>query len=140
MRGRADTGGRVDVDPHVALVGQRGFARVDPHSHANGPVAEGRLGGLGRCDRVRRAAEREEERISLCVDLDAVVPAADVAKRPSMIREQLGIVVAVLLQQAGGAFDVREDERDGAGRKIAQDRTRMKVLPLRRKPAGRGGG
>jgi hypothetical protein len=64
----------VDVLADVALLSEKGRAGVDPHSHTHGAVrgeAFGDLGGGREC--FRRGREREEEGVSLGVDLHPAV-------------------------------------------------------------------
>src|SRR6476620_6897864 len=63
--------------------------------------------------------ERDEECVSLGVDLDAAVRRKGLAKQEPMGLERLAVAVAEGLQQPSGAFDVGEEKRDGARRKVA---------------------
>ena len=74
----ADASGAHDVEAEVPLAAERRLARVEPHAHAHGRVVrpDGRRVGTLRfhrgLDRVACPREREEERVALRVDLDAV--------------------------------------------------------------------
>ena len=117
-----DPRGAVDVDPDVALVGHDGLPRVEPHANADRTVVERRLPLGGRGKRVGRAGERDEERVALRVDLDAAVPRERVPQQTTVLAQQLDVAVSVLVQQPRRAFDVREQEGDRAGWKLAHNR------------------
>ena len=77
--GRAEPGRPHDVEPQISLAAESGLPGVQAHPHANvdavGPLV---LGMRALCldrrrDRVPGAREGEEERVALCVDLDAAV-------------------------------------------------------------------
>ena len=78
MAGRADPRRAHDVDPDVALLADDGLAGVQAHPDgqpaAVRPAVRGEplLRRDGCCDRVAGAGEGEEERVALCVHLDAV--------------------------------------------------------------------
>ena len=69
----------------------------------------------GGCYCVGRACEGDEERVALGVDLDAVVRLPRIAKRRP-VQSELGCVRrrSDLVEQRRRAFDVGEEERDGA--------------------------
>src|SRR5207253_10694587 len=68
-----DTRTLVHVEPDVTLFRQPRLARVQAHPHANRATGKGTLAVRSSGDRVRRAGEGDEERITLRVDLDALV-------------------------------------------------------------------
>jgi hypothetical protein len=74
--------------------------------------------------RVRRAGESDEERITLCVDLDALVVGERRAESPPMLMQRIPVVVAELVQQPRRSLHVREQQRHDAGREIAHHRRR----------------
>ena len=92
----------------------------------------GRLPARGSADRtesireVRRCShgtgrrrEREEKSVTLRVHLDAAVVGACFAYQCTVIGERVRVCLrAELVQQRRRAFDVGEDKRDGAGRKL----------------------
>jgi len=51
-------------------------------------------------------------------DLDAAVAAERGTKHAPVLGEDIGVAVAELVQQPGGALDVGEEERDGARWKL----------------------
>ena len=77
-----------------------------------GPDSEGAAAVLRRLEGAVRRAEREEEGVPLGVDLDPAVASEGFPKHTAMLGE--GVRVSPLtqfMQQAGGSFDVREQER-----------------------------
>src|SRR6266508_844806 len=98
VRGRADAGGLVYVDPDVALVGQLRLARVDADADLNWAFAQRSLRCVRSRDRLLRACERVAEGIALGIDLDAAVPPEGLAQPPPVLRECLGIALTKLLQ------------------------------------------
>ena len=87
-----------------------------------GPSPSAACPSRGRRKRVRRAGERDEERVALRVHLDAAVPGERVPQHTPVLAQQLDVALSVLVQQPRRAFDVREQERDGAGWKLAHNR------------------
>src|SRR5207244_4067802 len=116
---RGDPGTLVHVEADVPLLAQPRLAGVQPHPHANRSVGERALAVRRRGDRVRRAGERDEERVSLRVDLDTAVLGERRAKSPPMHLQRLGVVVAERVQQTRRALDVREEERHHTRRELA---------------------
>ena len=73
----------------------------------------------GGSHRVAGAWKRIEERVALRVDLLAVVHPERLAHDAPMRRQHRRVLlVAELLQEAGAALDVAENEGDGPRRKI----------------------
>jgi hypothetical protein len=93
------------VEPEVALVADRGLARMQPHPHlefdAVGPVVrrERALRGDGRRDGVAGTREREEEGVTLAVDLMPTGSRTAVAHDPAVLGFDGCIVVDQLLEQ-----------------------------------------
>ena len=118
MRERSDARSAVDVLADVTLLGRGRRARVQPHAHADRPRGEPltrRLGGR-RCSSGSR--KRDEERVALRVDLDAVVRHRGLAHDPPVLRERVGVPRRPeLVQQACRALDVGEQQRHRALRK-----------------------
>jgi hypothetical protein len=115
---RGDSGGAMDVDSDVALVGYEWLAGVDPHPNAN-RAAEGSL-SLVRCyERILRPGERDEEGVALRVDLDPTMPGEGLAQDLPMLSERVCIGIAELVEQLRRALDVGEEEGDGAGGELA---------------------
>jgi hypothetical protein len=92
---------------------------VQPHSHRDGIAREDLVrverGGSGTLG----GRKRDEEGVTSGFDLE---PAPGVEGRPqhaSVLGERLRVLVrAQGVQRPGGALDVGEEERDGAGRQI----------------------
>jgi hypothetical protein len=89
---------------------------MQPHAHADGAVDEHSLAVNSRGDGVRRAAERDEEGIALCVHLNAVVIRERGPKETPVFMQRVRVGVTELVQELGGSLDVREQEGNYAGR------------------------
>ena len=120
-----DPGALVHVEADVSLLGQARLARVQPHPHANRPVGKYALAIRSSGDRVRRAGEGDEERVTLRVDLDAVVIGEHRAEPPPMLLQRLSVVVAKCVQQPRRALHVGEQQRHDASREIPHHRARI---------------
>ena len=121
----------VHVEADVPLLRQPRLARVQPHPHAYRPVGQRALAVRGSGDGVRRAGEGDEERVTLRVDLDALVVGKGGAESPPMLVQRLPVVVTELVQQPRRALDVREQQRHDAGREIAHHPHDHGATPLR---------
>jgi hypothetical protein len=108
----------VNVHPDVALRSPQRLTRVDPHANPNQSSRKLSLSIRGRGDRVARASERDEERVTLRVDLDAPVLDESLPKNDSVSVESIGVISAELVKELGRALDVGEEEGDGAGRQL----------------------
>ena len=129
MADGSDARGAMDVDAHIALIGQQRLARMQAHADTERARLERGATGSRGSERVRGFRECDKESVSLRVDLDATVTLERFAQPAAMPGERLGVAVAELLEQPRRAFDVREEECDGAARQIAHDHMM---------PAGRG--
>jgi hypothetical protein len=89
---------------------------VQSHAHSDRSVGERFARRRRRSQRVGRLRERDEERITSCLHLDATVPCERLAQRATVLGKHLDILVAELLQQPRRTFDVREQEGDRARR------------------------
>jgi hypothetical protein len=69
-----------------------------------------------RADRLGGAREGHEEGVSLRIDLTTLPGGKGLAQDAALVGQQRGIALAQLLQQAGGAFDIGEQEGDRAFR------------------------
>ena len=119
MPGRGDPRAEMDVDTDVSLLGQRRAAGVEAHPD---PDRSGLQCSscIDRCiRRAVRRSERDEERVPLGVHLDAAVRRECLAERTPVLGERLRVGLTELVQEAGRALDVREEEGDGAGGKVA---------------------
>jgi hypothetical protein len=105
--------------PLRAAVDQKRRAGVHTDPDLNRTAAQSLMRLLRSGERPMRRRERDEERITLRVNLNAAVSPERVPQSPTMLSERLGVQFgAELLQQSRRAFDVREQERDSAGREI----------------------
>jgi hypothetical protein len=117
VRGRTDTGGAVHVHAHVPLGRHLRLTGVDAHAHGQ---RERGLCLLRRGDRGGCRREGDEEGVALRIHLDAPVPLAGRAQDAAVLGQQVGVALAVLLQQPRRALDVGEEEGDGAGGELGQ--------------------
>jgi hypothetical protein len=105
VAGRADPRCTNDVQPEVALVTDRRLTSMEAHPHADVRVVrplvrrERALRGDGGRDGVARPGEREEERVSLRVDLLAVLGLSRLAQDPALVAENVSVAVAELTHQ-----------------------------------------
>jgi hypothetical protein len=127
-----------DVDAQIPLVADVRLARVQPHADAHlapvrpGVLAERALCRNGCVDRVAGTGEREEEGISLGIDLGAAGRAERLADEAAMVpRERPERRVAQLLEELRRPFDVRERERDRSRVERAHGATVLDSRPVR---------
>jgi hypothetical protein len=120
VAGRRDPRGEMDIAADVVAVRHERRARMQTHPDSNRPRRKV-LGHLGRGgDRAGGRREGDEERIALCVDLDPAVPGGGPTDHLPVLGESGRVLLgAQLVEQAGRALDVREEERDGAGGQLA---------------------
>jgi hypothetical protein len=124
VAGRADTGRPMDAETDVALPadGRLGSvdADADPYLLSVGPgvARERALRGESSGDRVLRAGEGDEERVTLRVDLVAACFLEGGAEQALMLGQDVSVLVAKRFQQARRAFDVAEEEGDRPGWKL----------------------
>ena len=109
----------VHVASYVALVGDERRPGVKAHTHVDGTGRQRfREHGRGR-ESTGRRREGEEEGVALRIDLDSVLGGACLPDDPTVLGERLGVGLrAELVQELRRALDVREEEGDGACRKI----------------------
>jgi hypothetical protein len=114
------TRGAMDVRADVAPVADDRLAGVDADPDSDRAAGERRDGLLGRRYCLPRRGERHEERVALGVDLDPAVPGESLAEHAAVLLEHVGVALcAELVEQPRRALDVREEQRHGAGRKLA---------------------
>jgi hypothetical protein len=104
----------------IALARQVRRARVQADPDTD-PSPRHRLGRrvCGR-ERAPRGRERIEERVTLRVDLDAAMPGERVTQYAPMLGQRPRVRLRTeLVQQPRRAFEVCEEERDCARRKLA---------------------
>ena len=125
MGGSADPGRDHDVHPDVALVAERGLARVDADPQPKRFVRRPRLGresslhldhgGKG----IARSREGEKRPISGPVDLHATVRSRRLPDDLAHARSRGSEALAEEVEQPRRALDVCEDEGDRARRQVA---------------------
>ena len=96
---------------------------MDAHAYPQltfGPVVgeERLLGLLGGREPFARIGEDDEEAVALRVDLEAAVPKEGCSQQPAMLRQHLRVLIPERAQEPSRPFDVGEEERDAARRKI----------------------
>ncbi len=125
MAHRADARRTVHAEAHVPLSGRTRLTRVQPHPDTDidairpGVACERAL-RLGRAgDGVACPPEREEERVTLRVDLSPAVRLEALPQDALVIREDDVVLLAELLEEPRRPFDVGEEKRDGPGRQFS---------------------
>lgn len=98
MADGGNTRSLMDVKADVPLRGQLGLAGVQAHPHPDRPRGKCALAIRSGSDGVRGAGERNEERITLRVDLDALVVGKCRAESPPMLVQRRPIAVAELVE------------------------------------------
>ena len=111
-----DPGRDVHVDADVVPVRDERLAGVQADAHAYRSVRERGLRIDGCVHSVARALERDEERISLRVNLDTAVASEDVTQQTLVRGEDVGVAIAQLLEQLCRPLDVTEEKGDRARR------------------------
>ena len=112
-----DPSSLVDVETDVPLVGEPRLTRVQPHPHPDRATRECQLRISGRSNRIRCTAERDEEGVTLGVNLGAVVRRERLPQQSPMLVESVCVCVSQLVQKLRRPLDVREEKRDDSGRK-----------------------
>ncbi len=105
------------VDSDVALGRNARCARVKTHSHRDRPDRERLLGRVGCRNGSGCRGERDEEGVTLGIDLDTTLGAECIAQHTAMLGKRIRVATgAELPEQPGRALDVREQQRDRSGR------------------------
>jgi hypothetical protein len=135
VSGRADPRRAVHVETDVIILSDVRLTGVHPDAHAHvdalGPML-GRQRPLRADrggDRVARPSEGDEERVTLGVDLAAVVLGERRAQEALMLGKDLGVAAAQVRQQPRRTLDVAKQERDGATRKLRHTRSYAQSPP-----------
>ena len=119
---RTDACGARQVDTDVvAPLGQRRLAGMNADPHTDIAAGQRSLGCGGRGNGVVRASERDEERVALRVDLEAVVLDERLTEHAPVRRQHVAVPVAEAAGELGRPFDVREEEGDGSGGEAGHD-------------------
>ena len=75
--------------------------------------------GERSCKSSWRGGKCEEERVSLCVHLDAIARSAGISDDLPVLGESFRVPFrSQFVQQLRRSLDIREEEGDGAGRKV----------------------
>ncbi len=111
----------MDVDADVAARGRQRLAGVQAHPDLHfrtvrpGVCGESPLGVDACHQRFSRRRERHEQPVAGGVDAGAAVGAEHLVHDRVVVRQQRGVGVAELLEQASGAVDISEEKADRAG-------------------------
>src|SRR5207248_1771584 len=116
----------------IAAVRHRRLSGVDAHPHLDFDLAGPRVRNECRLalhrgeDCFTRTEERDEEGVTLRIDLVAAVRLPRAAKQPLMLRENRVIPVAQCLHQPSRALDVGEKKGDcSGGERFSRNELRM---------------
>ena len=116
MAGAADPRRAVDVEPEVAVSGERRLTGMEADAHAHRVVGMTSL-DLDRClDRGRGVRERGERLLAALVDDLAAVRGDGLPHDRPVLVQLARVRVAEALEQLGRALDVAEEERHRPGR------------------------
>ena len=94
-----DTRREVHVVPHIALVGDERCSGVETYSQNDRASYEALRDRPGRGCRSRSGCEREEEGVSLGIDLDAALGCAGPTHHTAVLRERLCVRLSAELAQ-----------------------------------------
>src|SRR5262245_45779425 len=120
----ADAGRAVDSKADVPFLPDDRLSGMQTHSYAQLGVVwprvlgERPLGKHGSAQRGVRALEREQKRVALVVDLSAALCFDGPPQNLVVLGEHRDVALAELLHEPRRAGDVREEERDRAGRQL----------------------
>jgi len=120
--GGPDPGGAMDGKARVTTLRGDGLARVQAHADLDLDALRPRVGDerelrVDRCEHpVARAREDDEEGVPLRIHLVAAVLAEGVAQYALVLRQDLRVPLAQLLQEARRSLDVGEEEGDCTAR------------------------
>jgi hypothetical protein len=82
-------------------------------------------------ERIRaRARERDEEGVALRIDLVAAVSGERLPEQALVVAHDGSVAIPQLLHEPRRPLDVREDERDGACRRLGHGRERDTAIAL----------
>jgi hypothetical protein len=116
---RCDPGGMMNIGANVTLFGEERRSGVHAHPQSYRPRGEPLRDRLRSLDRAPRVRERQEERISLGIDLDAAAPRRLCSNKLPVLGKRVGIrLSSELTKNACRSLDVREDECHNSGREI----------------------
>ena len=114
VAGRGDPRGTVQLAAGIALARQQRLARMQAHPHLDGARLQRRLARGGGGQRLDRIGIGVEEGVALRVDLGTTMRGEGASQKAAVLGERLDVaLLAELLDETRGAFDVREEEGDG---------------------------
>jgi hypothetical protein len=116
VSGAGDSRRAVDVDADVALLGHDRLAGVEAHANADRPGPERVVGLNRRGNGAGGSRERDEERVTLRIYLDACVSRERLPQCSSVLGEEIHVASAVLVEKSCRSLDIGEEERDRATR------------------------
>jgi hypothetical protein len=113
-------GGEVHLLAHVPLVAETRLTGVQANPNADRPGGDRGCHLGSRSERSGRVREREEEGVSLRVDLESSLRHAGPTYDPPVLGERFVVrLVSDLREKLGRAFDIGEEEGDSPGGEIA---------------------
>ena len=124
VSGGGDPRRPVHIDPAVLAIDNQRLTRVQAHSHAERALRERRLCLRCPSDRLTRACKRDEEAITLRVDLHAMLRDHRTSDKPPELGESRPVPLRTnLLQHRRRPLDIGEQQRDRAGRQLPHERS-----------------
>ena len=114
VTGGGDARSAMHIEPDVSLLGDQRLPGVQSDAHSDRSAGERLACRRRRRQRIGGPRKRDEERVALCIDLDAAEAMELLAQGATVIDQNLGVSIAELLEQPCRARDIREQERDGS--------------------------
>src|SRR5205814_10659948 len=114
------------IQPHVSFQSERRFSCMYPHAYAHysplgsGIRAEDPLGSGSRRNSIDGTGKGHEERISLSVDLVAVIGLEGRAQQAAALCQYTSVAITQLPEQARGPLDVGEEQCHRSRRQVRQ--------------------
>ncbi len=103
MRRGRDPRRPVEVDSDVATVDQKRRTGVYSYTHLNGAAAKSLMRLIRSGERAMRRRKRDEERVSLRVNLHTAVPLEGISQSPAMLNKRLRIAIRADLMRGDGS-------------------------------------
>src|SRR6266702_8087536 len=119
-----DACGAVDVQADIALGAKLRLTRMQAYAHPHGHTIRPGMESHGslriHCcrDGIGGASKGHKEGISLGIDLVAMVLMESCTQQASALGQHVGVALTQTLEQAGGPFDVSEEEGDCSPREV----------------------
>ena len=89
----------MNVKADVVIIDDQRFPRVHAHPDPDRGGGEARLGLLGAGDRIPGGGEHAEERVTLCIDLDAAMGCHCSADEAVVLTQRLRIVLRAAFRE-----------------------------------------